>query len=157
MSTPPVDESKSSPTAKATTKQKTTPDHSQSTKSTSKVVTESTTTKTTTQKGTTQKETKPVTKKLPGDTGATSQDDDSMFINIPLIVGIAVGVLVALCIVIFIVYKLKKRSNGSYKIDESKNYADSKKPLQNGENGHRVKSNSSPAKTKKGDVKEWYV
>ncbi|XP_013396315.1 neurexin-2-like isoform X1 [Lingula anatina] len=77
--------------------------------------------------------------------------------NIAVIIGIIVGVLVALLILIFIIYKVKKRSNGSYKIDESKNYADVKQPLQaNGDKTHHV-NGSSPAKTKKGDVKEWYV
>ncbi|KAK2170673.1 hypothetical protein LSH36_1g11008 [Paralvinella palmiformis] len=43
--------------------------------------------------------------------------------NIGLIVGIAVGVVLLLLVIAFAFYKYKSRDEGSYKIDESKNYS----------------------------------
>lgn len=78
--------------------------------------------------------------------------------NIGLIVGIAVGVVVLLLIIAFAFYKYKSRDEGSYKIDESKNYSyetcSTKPPPQ--VNGGLSKSGSNCSKSKK-NVKEWYV
>ena len=78
--------------------------------------------------------------------------------NIGLIVGIAVGVVLLLLIIAFAFYKYKSRDEGSYKIDESKNYSyetcSTKPPPQ--VNGGVSKSGSNCSKSKK-NVKEWYV
>ena len=78
--------------------------------------------------------------------------------NIGLIVGIAVGVVLLLLIIAFAFYKYKSRDEGSYKIDESKNYSyetcSTKPPPQ--ANGGLSKSGSNCSKSKK-NVKEWYV
>ncbi|XP_064621737.1 neurexin 1-like isoform X2 [Lineus longissimus] len=81
------------------------------------------------------------------------------FFTLPVIIGIAVGGLLLLLIIIYIIYKCKGRDEGSYKIDESKNYRIESKPLKSDPhiNGG-LKAGVAPAKPhKKKDVKEWYV
>ena len=79
-------------------------------------------------------------------------------LNIPLIVGIVAGIICILLLIAFAFYRYKNRDEGSYKVDESKNYGyqDSKPPPQ--VNGG-IKPGLPPAKPsgKKKDVKEWYV
>jgi hypothetical protein len=81
------------------------------------------------------------------------------FFTLPVIIGIAVGGLLLLLIIIYIIYKCKGRDEGSYKIDESKNFRIESKPLKSDShiNGG-LKAGVAPAKPpKKKDVKEWYV
>ncbi len=82
-------------------------------------------------------------------------------LNIGLIVGIAAGVLLLLLILAYALYKYKSRDEGSYKIDESKNYpyeSPIAKPSPTA-NGGLSKSGMQPTSkpAKKKDVKEWYV
>ena len=90
-----------------------------------------------------------------------------MGLNIGLIVGIAAGVVLLLLILAYALYKYKSRDEGSYKIDESKNYSyeaytaqAAKQPLTPSNthaNGGVSKSSSHGSKPRKKDVKEWYV
>lgn len=90
----------------------------------------------------------------PGDTGKTVNGDETEPPNIGLILGIAAGVLVALLILIFALYKFRSKDEGSYKIDESQNFAHlEKKQQSNGGAAH----GSNGKNSKKKDVKEWYV
>ncbi|XP_067134301.1 neurexin 1-like isoform X3 [Centruroides vittatus] len=86
-----------------------------------------------------------------------------------LVIGIIAGVLIGIVLVALIVYRIRNRSEGSYKIDESKNYqfaAVSASPsLLNGQQAHMngtvktgEKATRNPNITKDGkDLKEWYV
>ena len=78
-------------------------------------------------------------------------------INIFLIVGIAAAVLVALIILAIALYKFWGQNEGSYRVDESQNFAylEAKKHQTNGAVVH---NNGNANKVgKKKDVKEWYV
>ncbi|CAD5112828.1 DgyrCDS2039 [Dimorphilus gyrociliatus] len=87
-------------------------------------------------------------------------------LNLGLIIGVACGVLVLLLIVTYVLYKYRARDDGSYKVDESKNYiayqqAATKPPptetavLSTAPNAQVV---VAPTATKsKKDVKEWFV
>ena len=90
--------------------------------------------------------------------------------NIILIVGITVGVLVILLLLAFAIYKYKSRDEGSYKVDESKNYmhpyqegaavAACNKPSSQVNGGSCTRSSQSGMQTAskpKKNVKEWYV
>ncbi|XP_029634772.1 neurexin-3 isoform X2 [Octopus sinensis] len=121
------------------------------------------------------------TNQFPGKTFENSDD-----LNIGLIVGIAAGVLVALIVLIIALYKFRSRDEGSYKIDETQNFAylDSKQQQSNGAllphnttpggglgggiggmggmgggmGGSIVSGGGGGGKSgKKKDVKEWYV
>ncbi|XP_061165140.1 neurexin-1-like isoform X3 [Saccostrea echinata] len=80
--------------------------------------------------------------------------------NLALIIGIVGGVLVALIILIIALYKFRSRDEGSYKVDESQNFAFLEKKQQQG-NGHGAllgnHSSGGGKSGKKKDVKEWYV
>jgi len=80
-------------------------------------------------------------------------------LHIGLIVGIAAGVIILLLILAYALYKYRSRDEGTYKIDETKNYSydtcNTKPPPH--VNGGVAKSGSAPSKPKKKDVKEWYV
>ncbi|XP_062610815.1 neurexin-1-like [Saccostrea cucullata] len=78
--------------------------------------------------------------------------------NLALIIGIVGGVLVALIILIIALYKFRSRDEGSYKVDESQNFAFLEKKQHQG-NGALLGNHSSGAgkSGKKKDVKEWYV
>lgn len=92
---------------------------------------------------------------IPGTTYDHSDD-----LNIGLIVGIAAGVLVALIVLIIALYKFRSRDEGSYKIDESQNFAylDSKQQQSNGALlPHNNTAGGGGKSGKKKDVKEWYV
>lgn len=85
-------------------------------------------------------------------------------LNIGLIVGIAAGVLLLLLILAYALYKYKSRDEGSYKIDETRNYPyDSPipKPSPTVNGGHAKPGMHGPPPSnksgKKKDVKEWYV
>lgn len=87
-----------------------------------------------------------------------------MGLNIGLIVGIAAGVVLLLLILAYALYKYKSRDEGSYKIDESKNYSyeaytaqAAKQPATPHANGGMSKSSAHSSKPRKKDVKEWYV
>ena len=81
-------------------------------------------------------------------------------LNIGLIIGIAAGIVLLLLILAYALYKYKSRDEGSYKIDESKNYQypdAAAKPCSQ-VNGGVSKSGMQASKPKsKKDVKEWYV
>lgn len=81
-------------------------------------------------------------------------------LNIALIIGIAAGILLLLLILAYALYKYKSRDEGSYKIDESKNYQypDTASKPSSQVNGGVSKSGMQASKPKsKKDVKEWYV
>ncbi len=88
--------------------------------------------------------------------------------NIIVIVGITAGVLIILLLLAFAIYKYKSRDEGSYKIDESKNYpyqegaavAACNKPSSQVNGGSCTRSSHSGMQTAskpKKNVKEWYV
>ncbi|CAH1791707.1 unnamed protein product, partial [Owenia fusiformis] len=93
------------------------------------------------------------TKTVTGERGSLL---DGSSINIWLIIGICVGGFVFLMLIVaFIMYKLKTKDKGSYKIDESKNYSTLQpEKLSNG--GTKNALTSKPNGKKKA-VKEWYV
>lgn len=78
--------------------------------------------------------------------------------NLALIIGIVGGVLVALIILIIALYKFRSRDEGTYKVDESQNFAFLEKKQQQG-NGALLGNHSGGGgkSGKKKDVKEWYV
>ena len=94
--------------------------------------------------------------------------------NTALIIGIIAGAMIAIVLIILIILKFKNRSDGSYKVDESKNYPHSHGPTAallgsgniqqcpqqingNIKNGSD-KCVSNPSKKRDiRDVKEWYV
>lgn len=78
--------------------------------------------------------------------------------NLALIIGIVGGVLVALVILIIALYKFRSRDEGTYKVDESQNFAFLEKKQQQG-NGALLGNHSGGGgkSGKKKDVKEWYV
>lgn len=88
---------------------------------------------------------------------AKKSSSDSGHLNIFLIVGIACGVLVALIILLIALYKFRSRDEGSYRVDESQNFAylEAKKQQANG--AASVNIGNGKAGGKKKDVKEWYV
>lgn len=77
--------------------------------------------------------------------------------NIGLIIGIIAVVIIALIILIIALYKFHRRDEGTYKVDETQNFAylESKKQNGNGALLGPVPGNGKMAKKK--DVKEWYV
>jgi hypothetical protein len=94
--------------------------------------------------------------------------------NTALIIGIIAGAMIAIVLIILIILKFKNRSDGSYKVDESKNYHQSQGPaaalLGSGNGQQRPqqmngnikngsdKCASNPSKKRDiKDVKEWYV
>lgn len=83
--------------------------------------------------------------------------NDSGHLNIFLIIGIAAGVLVALIILLIALYKFRSREEGSYRVDESQNFAylEAKKQQANGAAATNI--GNGKAGSKKKDVKEWYV
>lgn len=78
-------------------------------------------------------------------------------LNIFLIIGIGAGILVALMILAVALYKFRSREEGSYRVDESQNFAylEAKKQQSNGSAVNNV--GNGKASGKKRDVKEWYV
>ncbi|KAG8179390.1 hypothetical protein JTE90_003646 [Oedothorax gibbosus] len=93
-----------------------------------------------------------------------------------LVIGVIAGALIAVVLVALVVYKLRNRTEGSYKVDESKNYqfgagvAALNGPLNgpllmmppphlNGGLPPKSGAEKTPSKKKKGgkDLKEWYV
>ncbi|PSN29164.1 hypothetical protein C0J52_25920 [Blattella germanica] len=91
--------------------------------------------------------------------------------NTALVIGIIAGAMIAIILIILIILKFKNRSDGSYKVDESKNYQHSQGPnaaLLGPGNGQQIpqqmngnlKNGSDKCANKKRDVKdvkEWYV
>nr|CAD7576699.1 unnamed protein product [Timema californicum] len=97
--------------------------------------------------------------------------------NTALIIGIIAGALIAIILIILIILKFKNRSEGSYKVDESKNYQGSQGPnaallgaaAGNGQqhpqqmNGNvkngsdKLGNGKSTKKRDIKDIKEWYV
>ena len=87
-------------------------------------------------------------------------DDGHYPVNVGMFVGIAAGCLLLIFILAYALYKYVSREEGSYKIDESKNYP-YESPVSKPSptiNGGMSKSGMTPPKpAKKKDVKEWYV
>lgn len=78
--------------------------------------------------------------------------------NLALIIGIVGGVLVALIILIIALYKFRSHDEGTYKVDESQNFAFLEKKPQQSNGGLLGNHSSGGGKSgKKKDVKEWYV
>lgn len=88
--------------------------------------------------------------------------------SIGLIIGIAVAVLIALLILIAVLYKVCSKKEGTYKVDESKNYGFTppagttaatviSTPQANGGIKNNGKAGKPPKKKDTKDVKEWYV
>ncbi|XP_021923608.1 neurexin-3 isoform X5 [Zootermopsis nevadensis] len=94
--------------------------------------------------------------------------------NTALIIGIIAGAMIAIILIILIILKFKNRSDGSYKVDESKNYQQSQGPntallgAGNGQqypqqmngnikNGSDKCGNKAAKKRDVKDIKEWYV
>ncbi|PNF32109.1 hypothetical protein B7P43_G02829 [Cryptotermes secundus] len=94
--------------------------------------------------------------------------------NTALIIGIIAGAMIAIILIILIILKFKNRSDGSYKVDESKNYQQSQGPntallgggnsqqrpqQMNGnlKNGSDKCGNKAAKKRDIKDIKEWYV
>lgn len=79
--------------------------------------------------------------------------------NIGVIVGVVVVVVIIILVSGYILYKYKSRDEGSYKVDESKNYSFEPAPTKPppAANGGMTKTNCNNSKPRKKDVKEWYV
>ncbi|XP_056022330.1 neurexin-1a-like isoform X4 [Ostrea edulis] len=78
--------------------------------------------------------------------------------NLALIIGIVGGVLVALIILIIALYKFRSRDEGTYKVDESQNFAFLEKKPQQSNGGLLGNHSSGGGKSgKKKDVKEWIL
>ncbi|XP_022236860.1 neurexin-3b-beta-like [Limulus polyphemus] len=88
--------------------------------------------------------------------------------NTALVIGIIAGVLISIVFVALIVYKLRNRTDGTYKIDESKNYwfapVSNSPALLGGQQGHTnsilktaEKDRKLPKKENIKELKEWYV
>jgi len=75
--------------------------------------------------------------------------------KLALIIGIAVGVLFTIIILIIALYKFRSRDEGTYKVDESKNFAYLESKNIQGNGAIIGATNIKPGKKK--DVKEWYV
>ena len=80
--------------------------------------------------------------------------------HIGLIVGIAVAVVILFLVLAYALYKYRSRDEGSYKIDESKNYSYetcNTKPPPHVNGGVSKTTKGQTSKPRKKDVKEWYV
>lgn len=98
--------------------------------------------------------------------------------NTALVIGVIAGALIAIVLIALVVYKLRNRTEGSYKVDESKNYqfgAIAASPaflngpyhhgpllppphVNGGIGGGKGHPEKTPKKKKGGkDLKEWYV
>ena len=89
---------------------------------------------------------------------------DSSFIrNLALIGGVGAGIVLLLLLIIYAIYKYRSRDEGTYKIDESKQYTYStcnmRPPSPPGDrtNCSRSQNGQSQQRQKRRDIKEWYV
>ena len=87
----------------------------------------------------------------------TKDKKDANQLNIFLIIAIVAGVVLALVILFIAFYKFRSREEGSYRVDESQNFAylEAKKQQTNGSAINSVGNGKAGGKKK--DVKEWYV
>ena len=95
----------------------------------------------------------------PGD-GSPKKGRKATSVTLWIILGVAGGVLLALLVLAYAVYKYKSKDEGTYKIDESKNYDayEERKPMTQSNNGCDKSSGPLIGKpVKKKSVKEWYV
>ena len=100
--------------------------------------------------------TKDTNNNIPLENLNTPRTDNSVQ-KIGLIVGIVAVVLIAIIILIIALYKFHRRDEGTYKVDESQNFAYMEAKKQNG-NGVFIGPTPGQVKPgKKKDVKEWYV
>lgn len=86
-----------------------------------------------------------------------------------LVIGIIAGTMISIIIIILLVLKFKNRSDGVYKVDESKTYhasqcqsaallgASQSPPTPQALNGSVKNGNGKPKKRELKDIKEWYV
>ncbi|XP_067682448.1 neurexin 1-like isoform X3 [Haliotis asinina] len=89
--------------------------------------------------------------------GSVANNGGGTPVNIGLIIGIAAGVLVAILILIFALYKFRSRDEGTYKVDESQNFSYLESKKQQGNGALLGKGEETGKRGKKKDVKEWYV
>ncbi|XP_071159712.1 neurexin 1-like isoform X8 [Mytilus edulis] len=85
--------------------------------------------------------------------GPPDREDDKK--KLALFIGIGVGVAFTVIILIIALYKFRSRDEGTYKVDESKNFAYLESKSLQGNGAIIGASNIKPGKKK--DVKEWYV
>ncbi|XP_014671667.1 PREDICTED: neurexin-3-beta-like [Priapulus caudatus] len=99
---------------------------------------------------------------------SASEDRQRKTDSVGLIIGIAVAVLIALLALIAVLYRVCSKKEGTYKVDESKNYgfaptavattAVAAAPQANGGiKNNNGKAGKLPKKKDAKDVKEWYV
>jgi len=115
-------------------------------------------------------------KRVSKNNDTSKQQVDASVSDTGMIIGIVAAVSVALLVLIYAVYKYRNRDEGSYKIDESKNYgyvtANSGVPGSGSKDsascsatasGGKINGNVKYSKDgsgklpKKKDIKEWYV
>lgn len=87
--------------------------------------------------------------------------------NTAIVIGIIAGSMIAIIIVILLVLKFKNRSDGVYKVDESKSFHTSSQGQSaallgasqspQAINGNIKNGNGKPKKREIKDIKEWYV
>ncbi|XP_071518617.1 neurexin 1 isoform X3 [Panulirus ornatus] len=81
--------------------------------------------------------------------------------SIALIISIIAGVLIIVILIILLILKFKGHQDGTYKVDESKNYEGiptMPTPMINGQGNGTIKpGDRRPVKKQSKDVKEWYV
>ena len=91
--------------------------------------------------------------------GKSGKHSSPLGMSVGLIVGIVGGVLVVLFVLAYAVYKYRSRDEGTYKIDESKNYGYevcNSKPMVH-LNGRSKSAADRSSRHKRKDTKEWYV
>lgn len=81
--------------------------------------------------------------------------------GIALVISIIAGALIIVILIILLILKFKGRRDGTYKVDETKNYEGIPTvptPMVNGQgNGNIKPGDRRPVKKQSKDVKEWYV
>lgn len=81
--------------------------------------------------------------------------------SVALIISIIAGVLIIVILIILLILKFKGHQDGTYKVDESKNYEGiptMPTPMINGQGNGTIKpGDRRPVKKQSKDVKEWYV
>ncbi|XP_052272196.1 neurexin-1-like [Dreissena polymorpha] len=88
---------------------------------------------------------------------AERSSNDTGHLNIFLIIGIVAGVLVAFIILAVALYRFRSRDEGTYRVDESQNFANLEAKKQQSNGGSVASVGNGKAGGKKRDVKEWYV
>lgn len=102
-----------------------------------------------------------------GSGGGLTGGNYSLARNVALIGGVGAGIILLVLLIVYAVYKFRARDEGTYKIDESKQYTYSTcnlhpppsptipgPPPTRSVNGN---GQQQPPKSKRRDIKEWYV